>query len=84
MLYVNGTFFVPQMGIASDTSAFQAYIDLGYKAFGVYTKSLADDYDGNIHCVIMNYPVGTFVQSPVNPDPGFHQRDPGAFLRSAI
>jgi hypothetical protein len=59
-LLVNGTIFVPQMGLASDSAAVRSYRDLGFTAVPVFTKSLADRGDGNIHCVTMNYPPGTF------------------------
>jgi hypothetical protein len=62
-LVVNGTIFVPQMGIAADADAVAAYNKLGFKAVGVYTKELAVEGDGNIHCVTMNYPPGTFAAS---------------------
>ena len=62
-LYVNGTIFVPQMGIKADGDALDAYRALGMKPVGVITKRLADEGNGNIHCLTMNYPVGTFVQS---------------------
>jgi hypothetical protein len=53
-LYVNGTIFVPQMGIDADQSALDAYKALGMNPVGVYTKSMAVDGDGNIHCVTMS------------------------------
>jgi hypothetical protein len=62
-LVVNGTIFVPQMGISSDADAVQAYTNLGFKAVGVYTKDLAVIDQGNIHCLTMNYPPGAFVAS---------------------
>lgn len=62
-LYVNGTIFVPQMGIPADKDALAAYAALGMKPVGVYTKTMADDGSGNIHCVTMNYPVGSFTAS---------------------
>ncbi len=62
-LLVNGTMFVPQMGIKRDADAIKAYQDLGFKAVGVMTKQLADRGDGNIHCVTMNYPPGAFQAS---------------------
>ncbi len=62
-LLVNGTIFVPQMGISSDTAAVKAYQDLGLNAIGVYTRSMADNGHGNIHCVSMNYPKGSFTPS---------------------
>jgi hypothetical protein len=62
-LLVNGTIFVPQMGIAADADAVSAYQALGFKAIGVYTKKLAVDGAGNIHCVTMNYPPGSFTAS---------------------
>jgi agmatine/peptidylarginine deiminase len=65
-LYVNGTIFVPQMGIGSDAAALRAYSDLGLKAVGVNTKQLADMDQGNIHCLTMNYPPGAFVPSEEN------------------
>jgi hypothetical protein len=67
-LLVNGTIFVPQMGIAADKKALDAYNALGLKAVGVMTKQLADDGLGNIHCVTMNYPPGTFTASLRGPD----------------
>jgi len=66
-LLVNGTVFVPQMGLDSDARALQAYRDAGLKAVGVYTKQLADYGEGNIHCVTINYPAGTFTESLTNP-----------------
>jgi hypothetical protein len=66
-LLVNGTLFVPQMGIASDQAAIKAYQDLGFKTVPVYTRSMADDGDGNIHCVTMNYPPATFTPSSRGP-----------------
>jgi hypothetical protein len=62
-LIVNGTIFVPQMGIDRDQSALDAYKALGFKPVGVYTKDMADQGAGNIHCVTMNYPPGSFVAS---------------------
>ena len=62
-LYVNGTIFVPQMGISEDEAALNAYRNLGFNAVGVNTKMLADWGHGNIHCVTMNYPEGTFISS---------------------
>ena len=62
-LLVNGTVFVPQMGLDSDKDALQAYEALGLKAVGVKTKALADEGLGNIHCVTMNYPPGVFTAS---------------------
>jgi len=62
-LVVNGTIFVPQMGIKADQDALDAYTKLGFKAVGVYTKELAVEGDGNIHCVTMNYPPGVFSPS---------------------
>jgi hypothetical protein len=62
-LYVNGTVFVPQMGIDRDKDAVAAYAALGMKAVGIYTKQLADQGLGNIHCTTMNYPQGTFTAS---------------------
>ena len=62
-LLVNGTMFIPQMGIAKDADAIQAYAALGFKTVGVLTKDMAVQGDGNIHCVTMNYPVGTFTAS---------------------
>jgi hypothetical protein len=59
-LFVNGTIFVPQMGIARDQAALDAYRALGFNPVGVYTRQMADQGDGNIHCVTMNYPPGTF------------------------
>jgi hypothetical protein len=67
-LLVNGTIFVPQMGIAADQSALDAYRALGLNPVGVMTKQMADEGDGNIHCVTMNYPVGSFTQSQRGPD----------------
>ena len=62
-LYVNGTMFVPQMGIPADQDALVAYRALGFNAVGVNTKQLADQGEGNIHCVTMNYPPGSFTAS---------------------
>jgi hypothetical protein len=62
-LIVNGTVFVPQMGIARDAQALDAYRAVGLKPVGVYAKALADDGEGNIHCVTANYPAGTFTDS---------------------
>jgi Porphyromonas-type peptidyl-arginine deiminase len=59
-LYVNKTIFVPQMGLSSDSQAVEAYRDLGFNPVPVYTKTMADLGIGNIHCVTMNYPKGTF------------------------
>ncbi|MGZ3723459.1 MAG: agmatine deiminase family protein [Bdellovibrionales bacterium] len=67
-LLVNGTIFVPQMGISSDQSALDAYQALGFKPVGVYTKTMATEGSGNIHCVTMNYPPGAFVASPLGAD----------------
>lgn len=67
-LLVNGTIFVPQMGNPMDADALQAYAKLGLTPVGVYTKKLAHDGDGNIHCVTMNYPPGAFVASSLGPD----------------
>lgn len=62
-LVVNGTIFVPQMGISSDQAALDAYRAIGFTPVGVFTKNLADDGHGNIHCTTMNYPPGAFTQS---------------------
>jgi hypothetical protein len=62
-LIVNGTIFVPQMHLPSDQSALDAYTALGLKAVGVFTKDMADEGHGNIHCVTMNYPPGSFTGS---------------------
>lgn len=67
-LYVNGTIFVPQMGLSSDQSALDAYKALGMNPVGVFTKTLADEGDGNIHCVTMNYPQGSFTPSAKHAD----------------
>lgn len=67
-LVVNGTMFVPQMGIAADEAALKAYRELGFKAVGVYTKTMANNGNGNIHCVTMNYPPGTFTPSATHED----------------
>ena len=67
-LLVNGTLFVPQMGLESDSRAVAAYEQLGFKTVPVYTKQLADQGKGNIHCVTMNYPEGAFVPSPLGRD----------------
>jgi hypothetical protein len=67
-LLVNGTIFVPQMGIPTDQSAVTAYQNLGFKAIGVITKELATKEDGNIHCLTMNYPPGSFTSSVRGPD----------------
>ncbi len=68
-LLVNGTLFVPQMGISADQDAINAYQALGFKAIGVNTKTMADDGQGNIHCVTMNYPQSAF--TPNSKDPRF-------------
>jgi hypothetical protein len=67
-LYVNGTIFVPQMGIASDKAALDAYRALGFNPVGVVTRSMADNGHGNIHCATMNYPPGSFTPSLQGPD----------------
>jgi len=67
-LVVNDTIFVPQMGIAKDQDALDAYEAVGFKAVGVYTRQLADRGHGNIHCLTMNYPQGSFVASPLGSD----------------
>lgn len=67
-LYVNGTVFVPQMGTAADPDAMEAYRQLGLAPVGVLTPHLADFGHGNIHCLTMNYPEGTFVSSPRGDD----------------
>lgn len=67
-LYVNGTVFVPQMKLPSDQSALDAYRALGMNPVGVVTKQMADQGAGNIHCVTMNYPPGSFVASPLGGD----------------
>lgn len=67
-LYVNGTVFVPQMELESDQSALDAYKALGMNPVGVVTKEMADLGRGNIHCVTMNYPPGSFVASPLGED----------------
>lgn len=67
-LVVNGTAFVPQMGLSSDARALDAYRAVGLKPVGVYTKDLADYGEGNIHCVTMNYPKGTFTESTLGPE----------------
>ena len=65
-LVVNGTIFVPQMGVANDSAALAAYRALGFKPVGVKTKDLADIGRGNIHCLTMNYPPGTFSSNVAN------------------
>jgi hypothetical protein len=67
-LYVNGTIFVPQMGLSSDQAALDAYKALGMKPVGVLTKTIADEGDGNIHCLTMNYPQGSFTPSAKHAD----------------
>jgi hypothetical protein len=62
-LLVNNTIFVPQMGVSSDQDALDAYKSYGFNPVGVYTRGLADEGHGNIHCTTMNYPPGTFIQS---------------------
>lgn len=60
-LLVNDTVFVPQMGLPQDKAALEVYRQQGLNAIPVHTKELADIGNGNIHCVTMNYPYGTFV-----------------------
>jgi len=67
-LLVNGTIFVPQMDIDADAAALQAYQNLGFKTVGVRTKDLADFDLGNIHCLTMNYPRGSFVSNVDKPE----------------
>lgn len=67
-LLVNNTIFVPQMGKASDQKALDAYRAYGFNPVGVYTKRLANEGHGNIHCLTMNYPPGTFVPSALGKD----------------
>lgn len=62
-LLVNGTVFVPQMGLPQDKAALEVYRQQGLNAIPVYTKELADAGNGNIHCVTMNYPYGAFISN---------------------
>jgi agmatine/peptidylarginine deiminase len=62
-LLVNGTVFVSPNGTATDADALEAYRALDPTAIPVFTREMAEQGHGNIHCVTMNYPPGSFISN---------------------